>query len=132
MDWHRGALDALGYYRLTVDGKVYYCHRLAWLLHTAQEPVGLVDHINGDKSDNRINNLRLCTHQQNLLNRGKNKNNTTGFKGVTLIKSTGRFCAHIAIDRVNKHLGVYATAEAAAAAYARAAAKLHGEYARFD
>ena len=69
-----------GYLRIAVGGKQYQAHRLAWLYMTGQMPAEFIDHINGDRTDNRFLNLRECTSQQNNENLIKpQKNNTTGF-----------------------------------------------------
>ena len=95
-----------------------------------------VDHINGDKLDNRRCNLRAVTPHQNGMNHGMNKNNTSGFKGVFFckyVKSTP-WQAHIGIRIDGRpkrlHLGCFATAEEASAAYQAAALELYGEYRR--
>lgn len=94
----------------------------------AASPGQNVDHINLNGLDCRRANLRFATMAENSRNRPKQNNNTTGFKGVTLFK--GRFQAHIKYERKKIHLGCFATAEEAHAAYADAAARLHGQFAR--
>src|SRR6266550_4589715 len=74
------------YVWLRINSKLYLAHRLAWLYVHGEEAKGYIDHINCDQSDNRLVNLREATHRQNLCNRGRNKNNTTGYKGVCLIE----------------------------------------------
>ena len=86
-----------------------------------------VDHRNGDGLDNQRENLRACTSQQNQMNRGPNRNNRSGFKGVRQFK--GRWSAQIRTDGKSRHLGYYDTAEEAAGAYDRAAAEHFGEFA---
>lgn len=90
----------------------------------------LVDHKNGDKLDNRRENLRLADKSQNGWNRLKCVNNTTGYKGVTLFKRTGKYIAQIKVYGKNYHLGYYDTAEEAAEMYDLAAKAWHGEYYR--
>ena len=89
----------------------------------------LVDHINGDKLDNRRTNLRLATHTENHQNRNKQTNNTSGYKGVFLhnLRLKKPWRARIAIPGdPNKHLGFFATRKEAAQAYNAAATKYHG------
>jgi len=88
-----------------------------------------VDHIDGNKRNNQRSNLRLATRAENLRNRGKNKNNTSGFKGVFLQKVTGRFFAQIKLNRKAIYLGTFSTPEEAHAAYVEAAKEYHGEFA---
>jgi hypothetical protein len=118
------------YVELRIEGKLYLGHRLAWFYMTGEWPIR-VDHEDTDKSNNRWSNLREATHKQNLCNRGKNKNNTTGYKGVCRLKS-GLFKANIKEDGKTKHLGVFDDPVVAHAAYCAAAARLHGDFARTE
>jgi len=102
---------------------------VAWLIHFGQWPERQVDHINGDHADNRISNLRLATGTQNQANKGLQRNNTTGFKGVGYRPDRG-FFAIIKKDRKSHYLGQFNTAEEAHAAYCAAAKRLFGEFAR--
>ncbi len=108
-----------------------------YLLPIHREIMGLergdkrvVDHINGDPTDNRRSNLRICTVSQNLMNRGANSNSKSGFKGVSPCHSNGRWRATINIaGSKQKHLGYFDTPEEAHAAYVEAAKQFHGEFA---
>jgi len=93
-----------------------------------------VDHINGDKMDARRANLRLCTHSQNLMNRGMNRNNTSGYKGVKHYQRAEgeKFSVHISKDRKRYNFGSYNDAEVAARVYDRECVKLHGEFAHLN
>ena len=86
------------------------------------------DHINGDRLDNRRRNLRLATNQQNLCNRGKQRNNTSGFKGVYWHKSCQKWGASIKLNGTKIHLGLFDGKEIAHAAYCGAAKMYHGEF----
>jgi len=86
-----------------------------------------VDHINRNKLDNRKSNLRTCNSSQNVRNRGLNKNNTTGYKGV--INLNGMWRAQFSLDYKFYDLGLYNTAVEAARAYNKKAKEVHGEYA---
>lgn len=88
-----------------------------------------IDHINGNRLDNRRENLRLATNSQNAMNQGKRKNNTSGFKGVSWHKPNKKWLAHIRLNSKTIHLGLYTTRELAYAAYCDACVKLHGEFA---
>lgn len=94
-----------------------------------------VDHINGNKLDNRRSNLRLCNNSQNHQNIGLTKKNTSGFKGVRLDKRkwrNKRWLAEIKTKEKSLFLGYFETKEEAATAYNQAAKKHHGEFARLN
>lgn len=90
------------------------------------------DHINGDGLDNRRANLRAVNFAANCQNQRMQKNNTSGYRGVSFAKLTGKWHARIWANRKLYHLGFFTTKEQARDAYARAARELHGEYARKD
>lgn len=91
----------------------------------------IVDHINGNSLDNRRNNLRLCTHAQNIHNQRLSQRNTSGYKGVSYSKKRKKWSAEIKADNVRYKLGHFDTPEAAHEAYCTAATKLFGDFARF-
>lgn len=117
-----------GYWRLRIAGRVYRGQRIAWCYIHGIWPE-LIDHINGDPLDNRIANLRVATKAQNGANRGMNKNNKSGYKGVAYGKRDRRWGAYITVAGKSIGLGSYDTAEDAHAAYARAASRYFGEFA---
>jgi hypothetical protein len=88
-------------------------------------PDGDLDHINRNKKDNRIENLRVVTKSQNRQNITAHKNNKSGMKGVWLHKQTKRWCSTIGFNNKNKHLGSFSTKEEAQAAYMAASKVLH-------
>jgi hypothetical protein len=127
-----GNLDASSGYRdITIEGRSYRAHQLAWLYMTGKWCAGAIDHRDRNPSNNRWDNLRRATVSQNNANRRRHKNNACGFKGVTPIPS-GRWRASIYKNRRRRHLGIFATPEAAHAAYVAAARKLFGEFARME
>lgn len=89
----------------------------------------LGDHINHNTLDNRRDNLRICTQQQNEMNRKPNKNTSSQFKGVTWNKQRGKWMTRISINGVRKYLGYFALEELAALAYDMIAIREHGEFA---
>lgn len=89
----------------------------------------MIDHINGNGLDNRRKNLRLVTKSQNMMNRGIQKNNTSGFMGVSFHKATGRWRAYIKKDKKQFYLGLFDNKKDAAIAYNEATKFYHGEYA---
>jgi hypothetical protein len=107
--------------------RLYPAARIAWALQTGQWPEHEVDHINRDPSDNRWSNLREATSAQNKNNRAVRKDSRTGVKGV-MPHPDGRFRAKIRHEGRHIHLGLFVTIEAAAEAYRKAAAELHGEF----
>lgn len=93
----------------------------------------MIDHINGDKLDNRRENLRLCTNSENMRNvRKLKKNNTSGFVGVSLAKDKKKWHARITTSDGYRSLGVYPTKEAAHEAYKTASLKYHGEFSPYS
>lgn len=88
-----------------------------------------VDHINGDKLDNRKENLRLCNNSQNHMNKGVQSNSTTGYKGVSFEKSIGRYRAYCNFNGKRYNLKTFKTPEEAAQAYNTKAKELFGEFA---
>lgn len=106
-------------------------HRITLALHTGRWPK-MVDHINGDITDNTIENLREVNHAQNSRNRGMARNNTSGYKGVSWDKGKEKWRAQITVNNERIHVGWFDDTEEAAAAYREASRRLHGEYRRKD
>lgn len=107
-----------GYLLVFINGRFQYGHRLAWFYVTGEWPVGLVDHKDGNPSNNAFSNLRLATKQTNAENlKGATKSNRSGFLGVHRRSDSGRFTAQITINGKCRSLGTFATAELAYAAY---------------
>lgn len=123
-----GYLRKDGYVYLRIDNVLYSAHRLAWLYMHGEWPELCVDHINGIKSDNSKKNLRAASNQQNMWNRGTQRNNTSGYKGVGFHKSSRTWKATIKLNGIHIQLGYYKTPEEAHKAYSAAAAKYHGEF----
>ena len=118
-----------GYLIAAVDYKLYKVHRLVFLWHYGYLPVE-IDHIDLDRKNNRIENLRPATSAGNKRNQGISRNNTSGFKGVSYEKRRDKWAAQITVDRQHIFLGYYATLDAAALAYAKAADLYFGEFSR--
>lgn len=105
-------------------------HRIAWYMATGIDPIDFeLDHANGDKTDNRISNLRRATRADNNRNQPKQKNNTSGYKGVSWNKTYSKWVAYIGVDWKRQHLGYFDTLEDAHTAYKEAANRLHGSFA---
>lgn len=122
-----GTVNTAGYRVITIKGKPFYEHRLAWFVHYGEWPAQEIDHINGDRSDNRIANLRCATHSQNSCN--KLRKNKHGYMGVYR-RSNGKYRSRIKIGNRIVNLGTFDTAKAAHLAYERAKPKAHGPFAR--
>jgi hypothetical protein len=116
-----------GYVLVRVDNVLHRAHRLVWKMVYEEEP-GEIDHANGVRHDNRMANLRPVTRSQNNMNR---RATSVHGKGVCFDKERGLFAAKIKLGGRQHNLGRFATAEAAAEAYKRAADEMFGEYARY-
>lgn len=126
-----GSIDPdTGYLRIRIDYKLYYAHRLAILIVTGKWPPVRTDHLDLNRTNNEWENLRPADSTQNQGNRGLDRNNTSGFKGVSWDKSKGRWEAYIGIRGRKKNLGYFKEKEEAAAAYWKAAKEYFGEFAR--
>lgn len=119
-----------GYIIIAVNGAQYHAHRLAWLYMTGDWPSQQIDHKNRDKGDNRWSNLRLATPAQNGQNSTIRKSNRAGIKGVGWSKVQRMWRARIVIEGKERHLGYFRDIESAQRAYADAAARHFGEFAR--
>ena len=119
------------YTQVRVCGKCYYAHRIIWVLHNGDIPSGAeIDHIDTNPLNNKIENLRLATSAENKHNMNKPTHNTSGYKGVSLYKATGKYSAYIKLCGVKKHLGYFDTPELASKRYESAANKYFKEFAR--
>ncbi len=114
--WFAGSVNDRGYLRVRMKGVCYRAHRLAWFLYYGEWPENNIDHINGDTKDNRIENLRDVTQQENLFNR-------RGVKGYT--PSGNKYAAYIGLGGNHIYIGTFDTAEEARAAYLKKKEELH-------
>lgn len=115
-----------GYRRVSLFSQRYLAHRVAWLYVHGVWPEKHLDHINGDKGDNRIVNLREADDQLNIENiRVPKASNSCGFLGVVLHKQSGIWRARLQVNKVGIHIGMYATPEEAHEAYVIAKRKYH-------
>lgn len=122
-----GCLAPDGYVKVKVDQRQYQAHRVGWLLATGSWPDGELDHADGDRSNNKLSNLRPATSAENKFNTGARRNNKCGLKGVCF--SRGKWRADIRRQGAKSFLGYFPTAAEAAGAYANAAVSAHGDFA---
>ncbi len=112
------------YISVMVDERYYLLHKLIYCYHNDVWPE-VIDHIDRDKSNNRIENLRLASKSLNEANTGLRRNNSSGYKGVAYHKAAGKWRAYLQC----KHIGLFDTAEEAAKEYNKRALETYGEYA---
>jgi citrate synthase len=111
--WTKGSLSYRGYRKMNLLKKSYELHRIAWLIHYGDWPKKNIDHINGDKSDNRICNLRDATVAENARNMSKSRANTSGHVGVRYYEKIRKWRAEIKVNYKNISIGHFSTKEEA-------------------
>lgn len=128
LDGSVGSVRANGYVRVKIDYMDIYAHHIVWALSHGEWPDSDIDHINCDRGDNKPSNLRLASKKQNQGNKSK-KSGKKLPKGVQLVPS-GRYQAYIQSNGKSYNLGTFDTPDDASAAYAAAAQRVFGEFAR--
>ena len=123
-----GFIHPNGYKHIRINNKNHRTHRLIFLYHYGYLPQFL-DHIDQDKLNNKIKNLREVTRVQNGMNRKSYKNTSSKYKGVSWNKQNQRWVSYITINKKRKHLGSFINETDAAKTYNKAAIKYHCEYA---
>ena len=124
-----GAVTPKGYRYIQLRGKKYAAHRLVWLIENGNFPSLFIDHIDGNKLNNCISNLREVTGKQNNENKGAQNNSQTGVRGVSFVPRLKKYKAQIQHNGQNNYLGLYDTPQEAQAAYVDAAKKLFTHHA---
>ena len=124
-----GTLDKDGYLKTLIKRKPYRVHRIIFMMHHGYIPK-ILDHIDGDVTNNRIENLREVTVSESNRNRGKHRNNTSGFKGVTFVKSIRKYSSRICINNKRLFLGYFDDPETAYVSYCDAAKKFGNGFVR--
>lgn len=102
-----GGLNGKGYINISIGGRLFLAHRVAWLLSVGEWPKEEIDHINHKKTDNRLTNLREASHKENSHNLSLNKENLLGERGVDFKKGTQKYRARIIVNGEEKHLGYF-------------------------
>jgi hypothetical protein len=120
-----GSANAGGYIIIVINRKIFPAHRLAWAIHYKEEPPETIDHINHDPSDNRIENIRKATNQENCKNQSRRNNNASGSLGVYWHKTAKMWYAQIRVDGELIHIGNFKEKEDAIEARKKANAA-HG------
>ena len=121
-----GSITRLGYIRINAGRKPVFAHRIAWALFYGEWPSLFIDHINGDKLDNRIANLRLATKAENAQNvRTIKSNNKTGYIGVYFLARANKWRASIRTNGRLKQLGMFSDPKLASEAYQAAKKVFH-------
>jgi hypothetical protein len=115
--------SSCGYWRIQVDDKMLRRHRIIYEMHHG-DVEGLVDHIDRNRRNDTVDNLRICTLAENNHNQGLRADSKTGLKGVSFKKERSKWVAQIGLGGIRKHLGYFTTPEEAARAY-DTAAKIH-------
>lgn len=118
-----------GYWLVTLKGKTYYAHRLAWLHVYGAMPNKHIDHVNGDKGDNRIANLRLASQSDNCANIRAKRDNTSGVKNVHWCNTKRRWVAKVKHKGKTHHAGSFRDYQSAVSAAESARLDVHGEFA---
>ena len=113
------------YRQVGIGGRLYYAHRLAWLYMTGEWPEADIDHANGDRLDNRWENIRAANRSENNQNLGQRSDNKSGFKGVWWNRANRNWSSQIQVRGKRYCLGNYPTAEQAYSAYLDAKRELH-------
>lgn len=118
-----------GYIHIELLKRLWKAHRIVWIMHFGDIPDGhVVDHVNGIGTDNRIENLRLATRQENCINSRKRKNTKSIYKGVSWHKGQRKWNAVIQVDGVRHHIASFDTEEEAHKAYCEVAEMIFGKF----
>jgi hypothetical protein len=102
-----GCNNGFGYLITRVDRKPYFNHRLIFLYHHGYMPENMIDHIDRNRANNKINNLREVSNSCNIRNAKQPRNNTSGVKGIHWFKRVKKWTAYIDVGGLRKHLGYY-------------------------
>lgn len=122
--------DNHGYFGSSICGRRYKAHRVAWAVHYGEWPSDHIDHINGDRSDNRIENLRLASAAENQWNRSKSDGKSSKYKGVSFDSWTGKWVVRIRVNGKSLNGGRFSNQKDAAMRYNELSKFYFGEFAK--
>lgn len=126
------SINSSGYHAGTLLNRRYLAHRVVWAMEYGSWPDSFIDHINRDKTDNRIENLRLASNSENMMNTDAYSSNKSGYKGVSFKPSKGKWVAQIGFRNTKKHIGYFDTPQEASKAYQEVSKQMHGSYSPFS
>lgn len=121
-----------GYARGEIFGRQFQAHRVAWAIATGAWPKDEIDHVNGRRADNRLENLREASHSQNARNRRSQAGSSSNYLGVSRRKDRGTWLSAISVNGKVQKLGTFKTEVEAARAYDAKAQEVFGEFARIN
>jgi transcriptional regulator of met regulon len=124
-----GTVNVAGYVVVNLHNKVYLVHRLIYWMQHKHLPK-YIDHIDGNRSNNQLHNLRAATNQQNICNAKLRKNSTSGIKNVRWDERLKKWSVRFTVNYKPKHIGVYFELGDAIQAANKARQELHGQFAR--
>lgn len=123
-----GTINSIGYGKVSIDGKKHSIHRVVFLMMHGYVPA-VIDHINGNRADNKIENLRACSRQENSQNAPSRKSNKSQIKNVSWHTASGKYQVDITVDTKKKYIGVFDDVELAELVAMEARNKYHGAFA---
>lgn len=123
-----GSINSHGYVQISLKDRKHQAHRLIWIMH-GNQPCETIDHINRNRSDNRIENLRAAANAENICNSGLRKDNTSGVKGVSWRRQNNKWSGKVCYQNKQYHAGCFDDKDACEQAVKELRSKLHGEFA---
>lgn len=123
-----GSLNKQGYMRVGIDGRQEYVHRVLWAMYYGIPSNKTIDHIDTNRSNNKITNLREATQSQQCHNMNTPKHNTSGVKGVSFCKLTGKYRAELKVNKIRVFDKKFNTIEEAREALVEARKEFHGDF----
>jgi hypothetical protein len=129
LDSEVGTINSNGYVIVTINGKKHQAHRIIWEMH-GREPAPMIDHVNGNTADNRIENLRAADNSKNQMNSKLRADNSSGVKGVSWCSTYKRWVGQVWENGYCHKIGRFENKDECAAAVVAARQVIHGEFAR--